>query len=215
MSQGSRGALEPARLPFLPQAVSCHGPAACFSPCMPGKTMRVPPAPGPWQALLRDRDAEWWTGVPCVSSGNKAPGLQIHPAWEVLLASGRCCLQEKAAQQPWHSQGLAPPLLPAWQGRGAHPSRPTAAPVRRFLLALDKPPSCKDFKNLPSLAEPLWVSKTGWRITRSCLPSSWLVLPAGVRNTSCPAPLTGISAVSLPHPAHGKTPAATKCNSLK
>lgn len=62
---------------------------------MPGKTMWVPPAPGAWQALLWDGDPEWWTGVPCVRSGNKAPGPQIHTTWggfagfwEVLSAGG-------------------------------------------------------------------------------------------------------------------------------
>lgn len=60
------------------------------------------------------------------------PGFRFAPPGEGSLASGRCSLQEKPTQQPWHSRAfpvarlgiLRPPFLPAWQGRGA-PSQPS------------------------------------------------------------------------------------------
>lgn len=79
--RGVVGTRSPHACPVLPQVVSRRGHATCFRHCMPGKTMWVPPAPGAWQALLWDGDPEWWTGVPCVRSGNKAPGPQIHTTW--------------------------------------------------------------------------------------------------------------------------------------
>lgn len=53
----------------------------------------------------------------------KLPGFGFAPPGEVLLASGRCSLQEKPTQQPWHSRAfpvarlgaLHPPFLAgAW-----------------------------------------------------------------------------------------------------
>lgn len=143
----------------------------------------------------------------------KLPGFRFIPPGEAVLAAGRCSLQEKPTQQPWHSRAFPMARLPLFcvpgRGRGPHPTVLQECTRGDACLVWINHQAAKIFKNLPSLAKALWISKMGWRITRSCCPSSCLVLPAGVRNTSCLALLTGISAVSLPHPTHGKKPVSS------
>lgn len=91
--RGVVGTRSPHACPVLPQVVSRRGHAACFRHCMPGKTMWVPPAPGAWQALLWDGDGGLAFLV--LDQEIKLPGLRFTPPGEVLLASGRCSLQER------------------------------------------------------------------------------------------------------------------------
>lgn len=129
---------------------------------------------------------------------------------EQASAGGRLSSHAAAGHPWWPSFPFSACLVAAGHERGPIPATLLECMRGDAHSVWINQQAAKIFKNLSSLAKPLWISETGWRITRSCCPSSCLVLPTGARNTSRPALLTGISAVSLPRPAQGKMPVSSK-----
>lgn len=124
----------------------------------------------------------------------------------------------RLTRQPCHSEASPAARLPLFHRPGSgvgHERGPVPAALLECMRGDARSvwinhQGAKIFKNLSSLAKPLWIGEMGWRITKSCCLLPCLVLPAGARNTSHPALLTGISAVSLPCPGRGKMPVSSK-----